>query len=52
MSVHLTPTSRQERQQSLISVFIFNGIGLGFFRQVERTTQVLIMVGIWVLQFV
>ena len=36
--------------QSVICVLIFFGIGLGLFGQVERTTQVLVIIGVWVLQ--
>lgn len=36
--------------QSIICVFIFYGIGLGLFGQVERNTQIIIVLGIWVLQ--
>jgi uncharacterized protein len=37
--------------QSLIAVFIFHGVGFGLFGEVDRTSQVLITLGIWVLQF-
>ena len=33
---------------SLISTFIFYGHGLGFYGQVERTGQILIVLGIWI----
>lgn len=34
---------------SLICTFIFYGYGLGLYGQVERTGQILIMLGIWIL---
>ena len=37
--------------QSIICAFIFFGIGLGLFGEVERTGQILIVIGIWLLQF-
>ncbi len=37
--------------QSVICVLIFFGIGFGLFGQVERTTQILIVPVIWLLQF-
>ena len=36
--------------QSIICVFIFWGIGFGLFGQVERTTQILVVFAIWILQ--
>ncbi len=36
--------------QSVICVLIFFGIGLGLFGQLERTSQFLIVLGVWVLQ--
>ncbi|SEJ70618.1 uncharacterized protein SAMN05192553_10927 [Cyclobacterium xiamenense] len=38
--------------QSIIGVFIFYGVGLGLFGQVDRTTQVCITLGIWMLQYI
>jgi uncharacterized protein len=38
--------------QSLICVLIFFGAGFGLFGEIERTGQVLIMLGIWLLQLV
>lgn len=38
--------------QSVIAVLIFHGIGLGLFGEVERTGQILITFGIWLLQFI
>lgn len=37
--------------QSIICAFIFFGIGLGLFGEVERTVQIIIVMGIWLLQF-
>lgn len=37
--------------QSIIGILIFFGIGLGLFGQADRITQVLITLGIWLLQF-
>ena len=37
--------------QSVICVFIFFGVGLGLFGQVDRVGQFLITIGIWALQF-
>ena len=37
--------------QSLIGVFIFYGVGFGFFSQFERIEQVAVMIGIWLIQF-
>jgi len=36
--------------QSIICIFIFYGIGLGLYGQVSRTFQLLIVLGIWILQ--
>lgn len=36
--------------QSLICVFIFWGIGFGLFGQIDRTSQVLVVLSVWVLQ--
>ena len=36
--------------QSIIGVFIFYGIGLGLFGQIERTGQMLVVLGVWTLQ--
>lgn len=36
--------------QSLICTFLFYGFGLGLFGKVERVYQLLIIVGIWILQ--
>ncbi|MEO1049317.1 MAG: DUF418 domain-containing protein [Bacteroidota bacterium] len=36
--------------QTLICTFIFYGFGLGLFGQVERTGQLMIVIGIWVFQ--
>ena len=36
--------------QSLIGVFIFWGVGLGLYGQVERTGQILIVLAVWALQ--
>lgn len=36
--------------QSVICVLIFFGIGLGLFGQLERTSQFLIVLGVWALQ--
>lgn len=38
--------------QTLVSIFIFYGFGLGLFGQVSRVTQLLIVIGIWVTQLV
>jgi uncharacterized protein len=38
--------------QSLIAVFIFHGVGLGLFGEVDRTGQILITLGIWIVQFI
>ena len=38
--------------QSLIAVFIYHGVGLGLFGEVDRTGQLLITLGIWLLQFI
>jgi uncharacterized protein len=38
--------------QSVIAVLIFHGVGLGLFGEVERTGQILITFGIWLLQFI
>lgn len=37
--------------QSIIGVFIFYGVGFGLFTQFERTEQIIIVFGIWLLQF-
>lgn len=37
--------------QSVICVLIFFGIGFGLFGQVERSVQILIVFGVWLLQF-
>ena len=36
--------------QTIICIFIFYGFGLGFFGQVERGYQLLLVLGIWLLQ--
>ena len=36
--------------QSLICTFLFYGFGLGLFGQVERIYQLLIIIGIWIIQ--
>ncbi len=36
--------------QTLVCTFIFYGFGLGFFGQVERKYQIIMVLGIWVLQ--
>ncbi|MCH2251089.1 MAG: DUF418 domain-containing protein [Cognatishimia sp.] len=36
--------------QSLICTLIFYGFGLGFFGSVERRVQLLIVIGVWILQ--
>jgi len=36
--------------QSIICVFIFYGIGFGYFGSVERTGQLLIVLGVWLAQ--
>ena len=36
--------------QSVICTFIFFGIGFGLFGQVERTGQILVVMGVWVVQ--
>ena len=38
--------------QSVICVFIFYGIGLGLFGQIERTGQLMIVLAIWILQII
>lgn len=37
--------------QSVICVLLFYGIGFGLFGQVDRTGQILIVFGVWLLQF-
>ena len=37
--------------QSIICVIIFFGIGFGFFGQLERWEQILIVISVWALQF-
>jgi len=37
--------------QSVIAVLIFHGVGLGLFGEVDRTGQILITLGIWIVQF-
>ena len=38
--------------QSIIAILIFHGVGLGLFGEVERTGQILITFGIWILQLI
>jgi uncharacterized protein len=38
--------------QTIICTFIFYGHGLGLFGQVERKMQILIMLGVWILQLI
>lgn len=37
--------------QSVICVFIFFGIGFGLFGEIDRTGQIVIVIGVWLLQF-
>jgi uncharacterized protein len=37
--------------QSILGVLIFYGLGLGLFGEVSRSSQFLITLGIWALQF-
>jgi uncharacterized protein len=37
--------------QSVICVFIFYGVGFGLFGQVDRSTQLLITLAIWIIQY-
>lgn len=37
--------------QSILAIFIFHGIGLGLFGEVDRTGQILITLCIWIVQF-
>ena len=37
--------------QSVIGVMIFFGVGFGLFGQVDRWVQILIVFGIWIMQF-
>ena len=38
--------------QSIIAILIFHGVGLGLFGEVDRTGQILITFGIWILQLI
>jgi len=38
--------------QTILCTFLFYGHGLGLFGQVERTGQILIVIGVWILQLI
>ncbi len=38
--------------QSLIAAFIFYGPGLGYFNQIDRVGQILIVVSVWIIQLI
>ena len=38
--------------QSLICITLFFGIGFGFFGQIDRWTQVIVVLFVWVLQLI